>query len=196
MRAVILGMVAMLPVAAQQIKLPASIDKLADRASNVVDVNLDGAMLQLAARFLSDKDADEARVKKLVGGLKSVMVKSFEFDHRGEYEQKDLADLRAQWTGPGWSRIVGVRSRRDGDNAEVFLKSDGNQVTGIAILVADPMELTIVSVVGTISPDDVRDLPGHFGIPRIDLGKGAIGKSGKDKDKDYNEFNDLNEARQ
>ena len=54
---------ALLPVAAQEFKIPASLDKLADKATEVVDVTLDSAMLQLASRFLSDKDVDEARVK-------------------------------------------------------------------------------------------------------------------------------------
>lgn len=167
-RFAILGMAVMLPLAAQELKLPASFDKLSERASNVVDVNLDGPLLSLAARFLSDKDPDEAKVRKLVSGLKSVMVKSFEFDRRGEYDDKDLDDLRAQLKGPGWSRIVGVRSKRDGENAEVFLKYDGTQVNGIAIIAADPKELTIVNVIGNINPDEIRDLSGHFGIPKID----------------------------
>jgi Domain of unknown function (DUF4252) len=181
MRTIILGFMAVLPLAAQ-IKLPAAMEKLADKASNVVDVNMDGSMLQLASRFMSDKDPEEAKIKKLAGGLKSITVKSFEFDHRGEYEDKDLEELRAQWRGPGWSRIVGVRSKRDGENAEVFLKTEGGQVTGIAILVADPKELTIVSVIGSINPEDVRDLQGHFGIPKIDLGKGSFGRNEKKED--------------
>jgi len=36
------------------------------------------------------------------------------------------------------------------------------------VLVAEPRELTIVSILGSISPDDLRDLSGHFGIPRLD----------------------------
>jgi hypothetical protein len=196
MRTTLLGLMIVLPLAAQQIKLPPAIEKLSDRASNVVDVNLDGAMLQLASRFLSDKDPDEAKVKKLVMGLKSITVKSFEFDHGGEYEPKDLADLRAQWTGPGWMRVVGVHSKKDGENAEIFLRSDGDHVTGIAILVADPKDLTIVSVVGNMVPEDVRDLQGHFGIPKIDLGKGVFGvRSGaaKDKEKDKDKDDKENE---
>ena len=34
--------------------------------------------------------------------------------------------------------------------------------TGLAVLVAEPKELTIVSIVGTIDPEDVRALGGHF----------------------------------
>ncbi len=184
MRTVIVGLIAILPMAAQQLKLPPGLEKLADKATNVVDITLDASMLQLASRFLSDKDPDEVQAKKLVGKLKSIVVKSFEFDHRGEYEQSDLEELRAQWRGPGWSRIVGVKSKKDGENADIYLKSDGNQVTGVAILVADPKELTIVYVDGTMNPDDVRDLQGHFGIPKIDVGKGAIRKDGTAKEDD------------
>jgi len=179
MRTVMLGMIAILPLAAQEMKLPPRIEKLAEKASEVVDVNLDASMLRLASRFLSDKDPDEVRVKKMVNGLKGIMVKSFEFDSRGEYEQADLDELRAQWKGPGWSRVVGVRGKKDGENAEVFLKTDGDQVTGMAILVADPKELTIVNVVGPIDPEDVRDLPGHFGIPKVELGKNPLHKDEK-----------------
>ena len=182
MRTAIVGLIAILPMAAQQLKLPPGLEKLADKATNVVDITLDASMLQLASRFLSDKDPDEVQAKKLVGKLKSIMVKSYEFDHRGEYEPSDLDELRAQWRGPGWSRIVGVRSKKDGENADVYLKSDGNQVTGVAILVADPKELTIVYVDGTMNPDDVRDLQGHFGIPKIDVGKGAARKDGAAKE--------------
>jgi hypothetical protein len=174
MKTILVALIAILSLAAQEIKLPANLEKLSDKASNVVDVNLDASMLQLASKFLSDKDPDEAKVKKLVGGLKSIWVKSLEFDGHNQYDPKDLEELRAQWKGPGWTRVVGVRSKSDGGNADIYLKSDGNQITGIAILVADPNELTIVSVNGTIRPEDVQDLPGHFGIPKVDLGKGSI----------------------
>ena len=170
MRIAYLALFALLPVAAQELKLPASLDKLAEKASQVVDVTLDGALLQLASRFLSDKDADEAKVKKLVGGLKGVYVKSFEFDREGEYQESDIAAIRAQLKPPSWSRIVGVHSKK-GDNADVFIAMDGSgQFTGLCILSVEPKELTIVSIVGNIKPEDIRDLGGNFGIPKFDIG--------------------------
>ena len=99
-------LLAVLPLAAQDIKMPVSLDKLAAKASEVVDVSLDGALLQLASRFLSDKDPDEANVKKMVGGLKGVYVKSFEFEDRDQYKDSDVEELRTQLKAPGWARIV------------------------------------------------------------------------------------------
>ncbi len=170
MRFAYLALIAFLPAAAQEFKIPPSIDKLADKASEVVDVTMDSSLIQLAGRFLSDKDADEAKVKKLLTGLKGVYVKSFEFDKTGEYDESDVAAMRAQLKAPGWSRIVGVRSKRDGDNAEVFIANDGNQIGGLVIICADPKELTVVSIIGQIRPEDLRDLGGNYGIPKLDIG--------------------------
>ena len=170
MKHAFLVLVALLPVAAQEFKIPANLDRLADKATEVVDVTLDSSMLQLASRFLSDKNPDEARVKRLVVGLKGVYVKSFEFEKTGEYDEADVAALRAQLKGPAWSRIVGVRSKKSGDNADVFIGSDGGQVTGLVVIAAEPKELTVVSIVGSIKPEDLRDLGGNFGIPKIEMG--------------------------
>jgi len=173
-------MLAVLPLAAQEIKMPVGLDKLAAKASEVVDVSLDGALLQLASRFLSEKDPDEAHVKKLVGGLRGIYVKSFEFEERDQYKESDVEELRTQLKAPGWSRIVSSRSKRNGDNADIYLKTDAGQISGLAIIVTDPRELTIVNIVGSIRPEDIRDLGGHFGIPKIDINPGKNDKKDKE----------------
>ena len=45
----------------------------------------------------------------------------------------------------------------------------------------DPKELTIINIVGSIRPEDLRDLGGHMGIPRIDIGAGKPDKDKSDK---------------
>src|SRR5665213_3344488 len=92
---------------AQEIKLPPSLDRLAAKATEVVDVTMDANLLQLAGRFLSDKDPDDAKVKKMISGLKGIYVRSFEFAKAGEYQESDVEPLRAQLHAPTWSRIVG-----------------------------------------------------------------------------------------
>ena len=159
------------PLGAQEIKLPSSLEHLAARANSVVDVTMDANLLQLASRFLSDKDADDAQVKKLIAGLKGIYVRSFEFDKRGEYQDSDLEPVRAQLKNPAWSRIVGVRSSKSGENAEVYIKTENNKIGGLVVLAAEPKELTLVSIEGTIDPDQLHELGGHFGIPKIDTRK-------------------------
>jgi hypothetical protein len=157
---------ALTPLAAQSIKLPPSLERLATKASDVVDVTLDANMLQLASRFLSNK-GDDAQVKKLIAGLRAIYVRNFEFAKEGEYQESDIEPIRAQLKNPAWSRIVGVRSTKSGENSEVYIKTENNKVGGLVVLAAEPRELTIVSIEGSIDPDQLNELGGHFGIPNL-----------------------------
>ena len=165
--------VALGPLGAQEIKLPASLDRLAAKATEVVDVTMDANLLQLASRFLSDKDADEAHVKKIIAGLKGIYVRSFEFEKPGNYQESDIEPVRTQLHTPAWSRIVGVRSQKSAENSEVYLKTENGKIGGLVILVTEPKQLTIVSIEGTIDPDQLNELGGHFGIPKVDTRKEA-----------------------
>jgi hypothetical protein len=161
---------ALTPLWAQEIKLPASLEKLAEKAEQSVDVTMNKSMLQMAAKFLSDRDADEAKTKKLVAGLESVSVRSFEFAREGEYNPADVDAVRAQLQAPAWSRIVGVRSKRSGENADVYFKDGPNgQLGGVVVIAAEPARLTIVNVIGRLDPAQLADLGGQFGIPKLDV---------------------------
>jgi hypothetical protein len=157
------------PLWAQEIKLPANLDKLSAKAEESVDITLDGSLLRMAARFLSDKDdPDVAKVKRLLAKLEGVYVRSYQFAEDGEYSRSDVESVRSQLQAPTWGRIVGVRSRRDGNDVDVFLKLPGNGTLGGAvIIVAEPRQLTFVNVVGTIDPEEVADLGGQFHIPKL-----------------------------
>ena len=163
---------ALLPACAQEIKLPANLDALADKAANAVTVTMDKSMLQLAAKFLHEKDGDEAEVRKLIAGLDSISVRSFEFNSEGEYSAADVEAVRNQFKGPAWGRMLGVRSRR-GENVDVYLKDGGNGlVGGVVVIAAEPRELTIVHIIGTLDPEHLADLGGEFGIPHLERSHG------------------------
>lgn len=158
------------PLCAQEFKMPPNLDRLSANAENSVEVTLDGSMLRLASRFLSDHDHDQAKAKKLMAGLEAVYVRSFEFAADGGYDRADVEAVRAQFQAPAWSRIVGVTSKRGGDDVAVYLKTGGNgQIAGIAVVAAEPRELTVVNIVGTLDPEKVVDLSGRLHIPKLAL---------------------------
>src|SRR5947209_2669538 len=74
-------------------------DKLAAKAAEKVDVNLEGSILQMASSFLGGK-GEESKVKELVQGLKCVYVKSFTFAKEGQYSEADLNEIRSYARGP------------------------------------------------------------------------------------------------
>jgi hypothetical protein len=145
------------------------IDGLASKAAETVEVSLDERLLRIAAKFLKQEDPDEAKVKELVSGLKGVYVRVFEFDNPGEYSQGDLEGLRSQLRAPAWTKIVGVRSRRDRENVDVHINYQGDNVMGLAIIAAEPKELTVVNIVGPIDLEKLSRLEGQFGIPKLEL---------------------------
>jgi len=154
---------------AQQLKC--NFDKLAARASDSVDVSLEGPLLRLGTSFLSDTDKDQAKIKKLVGGLKGIYVRTFEFKKPGEYSQADVESFRAPLHGPEWQRIVGVHSNEEGETVEVYIRSEAKGIGGLAIIATEPKQLTLVNIVGPIDLDSLSELGGQFGIPEVEVDK-------------------------
>jgi hypothetical protein len=154
---------------AQDVKIPANIEKLAAKATETVNVTVDGALLQLAGKFLSSSDPDQKQVKTLIGNLKGIYVRSFKFETEGEYSAADVESMRSQLRGSEWSRIVNVTSKQGGDNVDVAYKMENGKISGLVVITAEPRELTIVNIVGPIDLDQLSSLGGQFGIPKVEL---------------------------
>lgn len=147
-----------------------SLDHLAAKASQTVDVNVDERLMKLAARLFSDKDEDEREIKKLIAGLKGVYVKSFEFENAGQFVAADLEPIRTQLRGAGWTRMVNVISKKEGD-VEVYVQFAGEMVNGLAVLHTDDKELTVVNIVGPVDLNKLAQLEGQMGIPELGIKK-------------------------
>ena len=145
-----------------------SLDHLAAKASQTVDVNIDGRLMIIAAKAFSDRDADQREFKKLIAGIKGIYVKSFEFDSDGQYSTADVESIRTQLRSPGWSRLVNVTSKKEG-NVEVYLLLNGEQVGGLAVLSTDNKELTVVNIVGPVDLEKLAKLEGQLGVPELGI---------------------------
>jgi len=147
-----------------------SLDHLAAKADQTVDVSIDAKMMTLASKVFKSNDPDEARVKQLVAGLKGIYVRSFEFEKEGEYSTADLESIRSQLRGSSWSRLVNVNSKKDG-GIEVYLMSQNSQILGLAVLASNPKEITVVNILGDIDLEKLSDLEGTFGVPDLGIDK-------------------------
>ena len=164
-----LGAALLVPVAGSaqtvgpQLKLD-HLARLAAQATNTVDVTLDPAMLQMAAGLLTQQAAANPAIKELLAGLKGVYVKVFEFDRDGVYTAADLDAIRTQFTG-AWRRYVSLQEKTE--SVEIYGFQEGDVPGGLAIVVAEPRELTVVNIVGIIDLTKLAALAGQFGIPSI-----------------------------
>jgi hypothetical protein len=164
------------------------LEKLQAAASETVDVSLDAGLLALAARFMDDDgDTDDAAVKAMLSGLKGVYVRSYEFGADGAFGAAEVEAIRRQLSAPGWSRMAGVRSRKESADVDVYLWLEGSRIGGLGILATEPRRVTVVNIVGAIDLDHLRRLEG-LGLPRLDLER-------KEKDKDKDKEKEKDKAR-
>ena len=142
--------------------------KLAAKAVEKVDLNLEGPTLEMASKFLSGDKGDEAKAKEFVQGLKGVYVKSYTFDKEGQYSEADVTALRAQLRAPEWTNILDVQEKHE--STGIYLRTNGKQFGGFALVSAEPKELTVIQIIGPIDPSMLSDLGGKFGFPKMELG--------------------------
>ena len=168
---VLLALLIPRPAAAQGARLQLDhLNRLAEKATENVDVTVDAAMLKQTAGFLAGKGSDNAKVQELIEGITGIYVKSFKFAVPEAYSDSDIETIRKQVGGPGWSRVVGVKGK--GELTEIYFWRERDTTGGVVVIAAQRNELTVVNIVGRI---DLATL-GALG-PMIPKLPGALGKS-------------------
>jgi hypothetical protein len=152
---------AALPLAAQTLQL--SLDNVASKAKSSSDISLPLPMLQMASGFLSKDKSMDPQIQKLIAGLKNITVKKYSFDEEGQYRPEDLQPVRDQLRAAGWGVLIGKHEK--GDNTDVWGKSEGGLMTGIAVVKAEPKQVTVIYIEGAIDLVGLAGLAGQFGIP-------------------------------
>jgi len=150
-------------------KLPAAVEQLKEKATEVTDINMDPNMLRLAVGAMNRDKASEEEVKKLVSSIKGICVRSYNFDKPVEYSDKDMDALRAQFNDSSWSNMVKVRNQKTGENVDVFSQTVNGAFAGFAIIAAEPQEFTFVRINGEIDLSQLAMLGKNFGIPKLNM---------------------------
>lgn len=136
--------------------------KLEKLASERVTVSLDKPMIEFAAKLLPKDDQDTQKLQTLIKNLDGIYVRVFSFADQKTYSESDVDALRKQ-LGAGWSKMVEVRGE---DNVDFYVKRDGEKIKGFVLIAAEPLELTLVNIQGSIRPEQLNQLEGFAGIPR------------------------------
>jgi hypothetical protein len=153
------------------LKLPAFAG-LEAKASESVQVNVDSKLLGIACSFLSNDEPDQVAARKFCTSLTGVYVRQFTFDTDYAYPQSDIDGIRHQLLSPGWSQVVGARSRKENTNVDVYILVDGGKAKSLAIIASEPREFTIVNIIGNIDLEQLHDLEGNFGVPKLGIETG------------------------
>jgi hypothetical protein len=155
-----------------RLKIP-DFKSLEHKAIDSVNITLGPWLLHTVAMVLDDdKDPDSAAAKKLLAGITSIQVRSFQFDRDFAYSEADIDAVRDQLSAPGWTPLMKVRNRKDGENVDICVLVDNNKTRGFALVASQPREFTIVNIVGSINLEDIPKLGRHLHLPNKSIDDG------------------------
>lgn len=157
------------------------LDALETRARDIVEVNIDGKLLDLAKRVTVKVNDEKAKkVAAAISGLKGIYVRVYRFENENEYNQSDVDLIRSQLNAPGWERLADVRSKRNNQKVDVYTMITGDMMSGVAVVISDSKSIAVVNMIGPIDLELLAELGGKLNIPDIDIER-QITNQPKDK---------------
>ena len=146
------------------------LNALESKARDVVEVNVDGKLLDLAKRVtakLNDKDA--RTVGQAISGLKGIYVRVYNFAEPNQFDMSDVDQIRNELNNPSWQKVANVRSKLRDQKVDVFTMFTGDQMSGAAVVMSDTKTIAVVNVVGIIDIETLVELSGRMNIPKMDI---------------------------
>lgn len=142
---------------------------LETKARDVVEVNVDGKLLDLAKRVMAKtSDQDAKKLATAINGLKGIYVRVYNFEKEGEYNIAEVDEIRAQLQAP-WEKLANVRSKRNNQKVDIFTMFSGDTMSGVAVVISEAKSVALLNVIGPIDIDLLIELSGKMNIPRIDI---------------------------
>lgn len=143
---------------------------LENRARDVVEVNVDGKILELAKRVTGKLNDEKAKkVAQAISGLRGIYVRVYNFEKENEYNVADIDQIRAQLNSPGWERLANVRSKHNNQRVDVYTMFTGDKMDGVAVMISESRRVALVNVIGMIDIEMLAELSGKLNIPNIDI---------------------------
>ena len=143
---------------------------LENKAEEVVEVNIDGKLLDLAKRVMVKvDDPNSKKIGLAISGLKGIYVRVYNFEKENEYNIADVDEIRSQLQSPGWEKLANARSKKNNQKIDVYTMFSGNLMSGVAVVISNSKSIALVNVIGSIDLDMLVELSGRFNIPKIEI---------------------------
>lgn len=143
---------------------------LQDKAKASVNISLGPFLIHSMQLFLDDKDPEDAAAKKILVGIHSIQVRSFEFDSDAAYSRADVDAVRRQLDAPGWNSLMTVHDRDKGEDVDIYMLIENGQTRGFTLIASEPRELTIINIAGSINVSDLPKLQKQLHIGKLTAG--------------------------
>ena len=132
-----------------------------------VEVNLSQGMLKFAAKIAAHQEPEAA---ELINNLKRIRINVIGMDDSNRADTiAKIESIRRKLESQGWTQMVTVRDKNDGDNVDVHVKQRGDDaIDGLVVTVLDKNgEAVFVNIVGNISADQLGIIADKFDIGQL-----------------------------
>ena len=132
-----------------------------------VEINLSSGLIKFAAKIASRQDPEAA---ELIAGLKSIRVNVVGMDDSNRSDTiAKIEAVRRKLEAQGWSKMVTVREKGEGDNVDVHVKQRGDEdIDGLVVTVIDHKgEAVFVNIVGNINADQISKIAAKYNIDAL-----------------------------
>ncbi len=152
------------PIAAKEVdltKMPGYVDlsriAIPSGAEDIVDIDIDGEMLQMVA---SDSGGN---LQQALADLKSVRVKSFDMNEKVTDEMRPIIEkMRKQLEKDNWNQMIYVKN--DDQTFTVSVKKDNGKMVGLMVIAFEPEDsTTFVNIIGNLNFKSLAALIDEFG---------------------------------
>src|SRR5579862_9541286 len=152
----LLAALASVPASAQKLNLNLNFDALAKNATEKTELSLEGPLLEMLRQKLA-KAGDQDNKAALLASIDQVSVHSYEYAKPGDYADSDLDPLRKQMaSAAGWSRLLDVKEKDE--STQIYVLMQGDKPAGFLLIAAEPKELTVIHVAGSIQLAQLKEL--------------------------------------
>jgi len=159
------------------------LNALESKARDVVEVDVDGKLLDLAKRVSQKVTGDDAeKVRAALQGLRAIYVRVYRFEKEDQYNVADVDAIRSQLANPGWERLANVRSKHNDQKIDVFTRFTGDKMDGVAVVMSDAKSVALVNVVGMIDIETLIELSGKMSIPKMNIDLSGSSKQPDDEE--------------
>ena len=147
-----------------------NLNGLETKARDVVEVNVEGKILDLAKRVLAKtSDENSKKIGQAISGLEAIYVRAYKFENDNEYNIADIDEIRAQLQTPGWERLANVRSKKNNQKVDVYTMFTGDVMSGVAVVLSESKSIAVINVIGPIDIELLTELSGKMNIPHFEI---------------------------
>ena len=144
---------------------------LADQPATHTGFTFDRMMMQVAQGLLTSSGMD---AKRAAVALTGISIDTYRYAQPAFYTPESMTAMLAAYHAAGWKHMVNKNetvastAQPKGAVEDLWLHFAGTDIDGIAAMVREPKEMTVIRVAGDLRPLDLVHLGGHFGIPKVD----------------------------